>query len=366
LSPVAVTPNRAGAPQRCDFRVLAGRDTRNQAGGTRSAQAVENRIERGPGNRMRLRFLPVLVVAVMLLGACLSLTACGGNEDDGGSPSGQGAEETADSRAIEELAKRYLAALAAEDYREACATRATRDRSALARSAGSCERAFRAILATQAGDRLRDARIGNVKVRGSRASVSLTLPGGHADNDPLLAIKEGDHWGLISEEALNEDRTDGRDAKRQLRGKRPACPTGTDLVRVSDLAGGLPPAYELARVAEEPPVVDVLRVALRGRLRLVETKVLLERGREVGTSLTVLNSRERQSAQSFLADTLEGARAAGAARPRPIEIAGGKGALVSTPGGAFATAQIGTCASVMLTDGNQTRLLRAVSLLSRP
>ena len=217
------------------------------------------------------------VVAVLLLGACLSLSACDGNEDDGGGPS-QGEKETADSRAVEELAKRYLAALAAEDYREACATRAMRDRSSLARSAGTCERAFRVILATQESDVLRDARIGNVKVSGSRASVSWTLPGGHADNDPLLAIKEGERWGLISEENLNEDRTDGRDTRRRLRAKRPACPPGTDLVRVRDLAVGLPPAYELARVAEEPPVVDLLRVAARGRLRLVETKVLLRRG----------------------------------------------------------------------------------------
>jgi hypothetical protein len=113
------------------------------------------------------------------------VNACGGNDD----------EETADSRAVEQLAKRYLAALAAGDYREACATRAMRDRSALARSAGTCERAFRVILATPASDVARKARIGTVKVSGSRASVSWTLPGGHADNDPLLAIKEGDRWG---------------------------------------------------------------------------------------------------------------------------------------------------------------------------
>jgi hypothetical protein len=311
--------------------------------------------------------LLVLVVAVLLLGACLSLTACGGDEGDGGGPTGQGAGETADSRAVEELAERYLTALAAWDYREACATRAMRDRSSLARSAGTCERAFRVILSSKEGDLLRDARIGNVKVRGSRASVSWTLPGGHADNDPLLAIKEGDRWGLISEETLNEDRSDGRDTKRRLRPKRRACPPGTDLVRVSDLVVRLPPAYELARVAEEPPVVDLLRVAARGRLRLVETKVLLRRGRNIGTSLTVLNSRERPSAQGSVADTLEGARAVGAARARPIEIAGVKWALVPAPGGgALATAQIGTCASVVLTDGNRARLRRAVSLLSRP
>jgi hypothetical protein len=307
----------------------------------------------------------MLVVAVLLLGACLSLAACGGDEGEGGGPS-QGAEEAADSRAVKELAKRYLAALAAGDYREACATRAMRDRSALARSAGTCERAFRVILATQENDLLRDARIGNVKVRGSRASVGWTLPGGHEDDDALLAIKEGGRWGLISEETLDEDRAEGRDTRRRLRAKRRACPPGTDLVRVSDLVGGLPPGYELARVAEEPPVVDLLRVATRGRLRLVETKVLLERGRRFGTSVTVLNSRERASAQSLFAGALEGAQAAGAARPRRIEIAGGKGALVSASGGAVATAQIGTFAAVMLTDGNRARLLRAASLLSRP
>jgi hypothetical protein len=336
---------------------------RDDARAMLSAGAVENRLA---PRRMRLGFLPVLVVAVMLLGACLSLAACGGNEDDGGSPS-QGAEETADSRAVEELARRYLAALAVGDYREACATRAMRDRLSLARSAGSCERAFRVILATPASDVARKARIGTVKVTGSRASVPWTLPGGHADNDPLLAIKEGDRWGLISEGTLNEDRSDGRDTKRRLRAKRRACPPGTDLVRIRDLVARLPPAYELARVAEEPPVVDLLRVAARGRLRLVETKVLLRRGRMIGTSLTVLNSRERPSAQGSVADTLEGARAVGATRAKPIEIAGVKWALVPPPGGgALATAQIGTCAAVMLTDGNRARLLRAMSLLSRP
>jgi hypothetical protein len=298
----------------------------------------------------------VRCVAVALLGACLSVTACGGNED----------EETADSRAVEELAKRYLAAFEAGDYREACATRAMRDRSALARSAGSCERAFRVILATQESDLLRDARIEDVKVRGSRAFVTYGLPGDRVDDGRLLAIKEGDRWGLIGEEALNEDRTGGRDAKRPLRRKGPACPPGTDLVRVRDLVGRLPPAYELASVAEEPVVVDFLRIALRGRLRLVETKVLLERGRRIGTSVTVLNAPERVSAQDFLAGALDGARDAGAPRPRPIEIAGGKGVLGSTSGGAVATALIGPCAAVMLSDGNQARLLRAVSLLSRP
>ena len=296
------------------------------------------------------------VVAVLLLGAGLFLTACGGNEG----------EETADSRAVEELAKRYLAALEARDYREACATRAMRDRSALARRARSCERAFRVILATQETDPDRDIRIEDVKVRGSRAYVTYKLPGGREDDGRLLAIKEGDRWGLIGESALNEDRTGGRDAPRPSRGKGPPCPPGTDLVRVSDLVGRVPPGYELARVAEEPLVVDFLRVVLRGRLRLVETKVLLERGRRIGTGVTVLNAPERVSAQDFLAGALDGARDTGLPRPRPIEIAGGEGVLVSTTDGAFAAAVIDTCAVVALTDGNEARLLRAASLLSRP
>ena len=295
------------------------------------------------------------VVAVVLIGACLSVTACGGNED-----------EIADSRAVEELAKRYLVALAAGDYREACATRAMRDRSALARRAGSCELAFRVILATHESDPPRGARIEDVKVRGSRAFVSYRIPGDPGDDGRLLAIKEGERWGLMSPETLNEDRTGGRDAKRPLRRRGPACPPGTDLVRVRDLAGRLPPAYELARVAEEPPVVDFLRAFLRGRLRLVETRVLLERGRKFGTGVTVFNAPERVSAQDFLAGALDGARDTGVSRPRPIEIAGGEGVLASTSDGVFASAVIGTCAAVFLTDGNEARLLRAVSLLSRP
>lgn len=82
--------------------------------------------------------------------------------------------------------------------------------------------------------------------------------------------------------------------------------------------------------------------------------------------MTVLNAPERVAVRDFLAGALDGARDAGVARPRPIEIAGGKGVLVSTSDGSFATAVIGTCAAVVLTDGDRARLLRAVSLLSRP
>lgn len=90
-----------------------------------------------------------------------------------------------------------------------------RDRSALAQRAGPCERAFRLLLATQETD-LRDARIEDVKVRGSRAFVSYRPPGVRVDDGRLLALKDGERWGLISEETLNEDRTGGRDAKRPL------------------------------------------------------------------------------------------------------------------------------------------------------
>jgi hypothetical protein len=306
----------------------------------------------------------VRVLVIPLLGACLSLAACGGEGGDGDGPTREETGPTRDSRAVESLAERYFAALATGHTRAACATRARRDRLALARTAGSCQRAFKAIIATRDFEPLQNARIGTVTVRGRRASVRVIVPGDDGAAR-LLAIKEGRRWGLISEETLNEDRAEEEGRSRPRRAQGPPCPPGTPLVRAGDLVAGLPSAYELVGAAEEP-LVDVLRVALRGRLRRVETKVLLRRGSEIGTSLTIVNSRERLSEEGFLTDTLVGAKAGGARRHKRVDIAGRRGVLVTTSEGGFAAAQIGPCASVLLVDDDRARLLRAASLLSIP
>jgi hypothetical protein len=90
--------------------------------------------------------MAVLPIVSLLLGAGLWLTACGGGGGDGEGATRQEADRTADSRAVEALAERYITALAAGDRRTACATRARRDRLGLARRAGSCERAFGALM----------------------------------------------------------------------------------------------------------------------------------------------------------------------------------------------------------------------------
>jgi hypothetical protein len=299
-------------------------------------------------------------VVVVLLGAGLLLGACGGDDDGAGGPEAGG---TADSRAVEALAQRCFAALAAGDQRAACATRARRDRLGLARRAGTCERAFSAIMATKDFELLWDARIRTATVRGDRASVTYEVPG-----DPggrLLAVKEGGRWGLIGDESVGEPGAEGTDEPRPARVQGRPCPRGTGLVRPADLVEDLPAGYELADAAEEPPLIDFLRVALRGRLRRAETKVLLRARSEIGTGMTVVNFRERHS-DRFFADLLAGARAAGADKPERIEIAGGEGALVAAPGGVTAMAVVGPCAVVHLTDDDEARLLRAAALLHRP
>jgi hypothetical protein len=304
--------------------------------------------------------LPVLI---LLLGAGLWLAACGGDGDDGDGAAGQA---TADARAVERLAERYVAALAAGDEQAACATRARRDRLGMARSAGSCERAFSALMATTEFASLEQARIGAVTVRGDRATVSYALPGDDGPDGRLLAIKEGGRWGLTEEESGGTPPQEATDEERPSDGQGRPCPSGTPLVRAADLLAGLPPGYELAGAAEESPVVDVLRAALHGRLRRTETKVLVRGQSEMGTGVIVVNSRERQSEQGALADIVAGASAAGAARPERIDIAGGEGALFATPDGVFATAPVGPCASVMLTDGDEARLRHTATLLHPP
>jgi hypothetical protein len=304
--------------------------------------------------------LPVLL---LLLGAALWLAACGGDGDDGDGAAGQA---TADARAVERLAERYVAALAAGDERAACATRARRDRLELARSAGSCERAFSALMATTEFASLEHAQIGTVTVRGDRASVRYELPGEDGADSELLAIKEGGRWGLIEEENAGKPGDEGAGEEPASRAPGPPCPSGTPLVRAADLLERLPPGYELADAAEESPLVDVLRVALRGRLRRAETKVLVRGQSRAGTGVIVVNSRERSSEQGALADIVAGARAAGAAEPERIDIAGMEGALFATPDGVFANAPVGPCASVMLTDADEARLRHTATLLHPP
>jgi uncharacterized protein (DUF433 family) len=301
-------------------------------------------------------------VVVVLLAAGLLLGGCGGDDDGARGPE---AGATADSRAVEALAQRYIAALAAGDQRAACATRARRDRLGLARRAGTCERAFSAIMATTDFEPLWDARIRTATVRGDRASVTYEAPGDAGGPGRLLAIKDGGRWGLIGEESLRKPDADGPVERRPARVQGRPCPRGTRLVRPADLVDDLPAGYELADAAEEPPLVDFLRVALRGRLRRAETKVLLRAPSEFGTGVTVVNFRERHS-DRVLADIVAGARAAGADKAERIEIAGGEGALMTGPGAVTAMAVVGPCAVVHLTDDDEAGLLRAAALLHRP
>jgi hypothetical protein len=303
----------------------------------------------------------MLPAVILLLAASLCLAACGDDDGDGEGT----ARQEADSRAVEELAQRYVAALAEGDERAACATRARQERQRMARTAGSCERAFAALMATTDFAILQDARIGTVTVRGDRASVSYALPGDPGADDRLLATRESGRWVLIGDGSKGTSPLEGiEQLPPRVQGR--ACPRGTPLVRPADLGDELPPGHELADAAEESPVVDVLRATQRDQLRRIETKVLVRAGSELGTAVIVVNTRRRQPERRFLADAMAGAQAAGAGPRENVEIAGSKGALVTGPGGVFAAALITPCASVLLTDADEARLRRAGTLLNPP
>jgi hypothetical protein len=259
-----------------------------------------------------------------------------------------------------------VTALATGDERAACATRTRRERERMARTAGSCESAFRALMATTDFAPLRDARVGTVTVRGDSASVDYEVPGDDGPDSKLRAVKEEGRWVLIGDGSGEPPSTAGTDEQPAPAVQEPPCPSGTRLVRAADMLDRLPPGYELARAAEPPPVVDVLRAALHGRLRRIETKVLVRGESRRGTGVIVLNS-PRRAPERVLAEFAAGARAAGVDRPpERIEIAGRKAALIHGPGGFFATALAGPCALVMLTDGDRARLLRTAALLHAP
>jgi hypothetical protein len=140
-----------------------------------------------------------IVVLVLL---ALALAGCGSDEKDKESA---GTAATQDRPAAErepaEVAERYIRALAAKDWKTACSTRTTKDKEGLAQVGGSCERAFEVIAANQKGavEIFRDARAGDVRIQGDKASVDILQPGQTKPATTVLAVREGDRWLLESD-----------------------------------------------------------------------------------------------------------------------------------------------------------------------
>ena len=82
-----------------------------------------------------------------------------------------------------DVARDYLEAAAAEDWKGVCATRTRLERHRLEQQRGSCERAFREILTPSLPD-LQGAEPGAVRVKGELAGIDVI----GADGDKLTTL----------------------------------------------------------------------------------------------------------------------------------------------------------------------------------
>jgi hypothetical protein len=131
---------------------------------------------------MRAIYLaPALVVA---------LAGCGGGDDksDGGD-----AQDKQQARAV---AQAYLKAVSNKDWKGVCATRATAEVKDLAKTAGSCEKAFALILSKKPVGLFRTARAEEVRIKGDLAGIDVTQKDQTAKFLTLAAVREGDGWKL--------------------------------------------------------------------------------------------------------------------------------------------------------------------------
>jgi hypothetical protein len=98
---------------------------------------------------------------------------------------------------IRRAADAYYAALARKDFRAVCDTLAPSERRHFAARAAGCPNAFADLSLPPRKRRiLRDFRAGEVRVRGDRATIELTLVGSRTVIAKLYALREDDRWGI--------------------------------------------------------------------------------------------------------------------------------------------------------------------------
>jgi hypothetical protein len=161
----------------------------------------------------------------------------------------------------------------------------------------------------------------------------------------------------------------GCGAAQQAKGPKPAepCPAGTVALKVKDVLPEPPPGTEIA--AADPksakPVLDGFRQATGDGLRSMPTRVVVKRGRELGTLVVLLNADERMAARDLILGAKASADDAGA-ETKPLTIAGEDGALIVSSEGANAVGSVSDCTGVALFGVNEPEVRAVAEKLRRP
>ena len=123
---------------------------------------------------------------------CVVLAGCGGDDKPAGTPE----KSSADQNAVRAVAQRYLDAVADKNWKAVCATRAAAERAELAKAAGSCEKAFAALLGKQPVALFAGAKAASVRIKGDLAGVDISPTGQKKQFLALAAVREDGGWKL--------------------------------------------------------------------------------------------------------------------------------------------------------------------------
>jgi hypothetical protein len=109
---------------------------------------------------------------------------------------GCGSSRSPDEEETAAIAKRYLEAVSAEDWKAVCETRTQKEQQEFERIAGSCERVFEKIFQGKPVDALDGAEIGDIRIEGNKAGIDVHQPGHEEDSLTLAAVRENGRWLL--------------------------------------------------------------------------------------------------------------------------------------------------------------------------
>jgi hypothetical protein len=136
--------------------------------------------------------------AVLLLAVLTAFSAgCGeSGERSSGDREPKATPLSADQRAAGDVALKYLRAVRDKDWDAVCATRTAQERREMARFAGSCPKAMRAVFEGKPTSLFEGLRVTDVRIRGDLAGVDLVHPGQSKPALTLAARREAGRWLL--------------------------------------------------------------------------------------------------------------------------------------------------------------------------
>jgi hypothetical protein len=101
----------------------------------------------------------------------------------------------ADQRAAAAVAEKYAHAIAAKDWKTACATRTQAERKTFAQNFGTCEKALAAVFKNKPVESLTRVQARTVNIADGVAGVTLVQPGG-LSRLKVAAVRDGGQWRL--------------------------------------------------------------------------------------------------------------------------------------------------------------------------